>query len=568
MAATLPSLAQSRYTDIKEEPVGKLLVPIKDYDTEQLLPLEEAVAPITHLFIDLEEYVYIAKHNCQQPEDGLTQDESAALHLYTMQFSAGDSLYVILNQTLRSERRDFLQPFFKFLKVFMTALFKLDFIRATVWRGVRGVDLSQKYKTGVKFAWWGVSSCTTTLDILEKSDFLGKTGTRTVFSIECMNGKSVLKHSYFSESEKEVILMPGTYFEVMGQANPAEGLHIIHLKEIKPPFPMIKPPFVKQQQGQATPSGSSSGSIESSSITKSAVGRESDSSSYNTNSIAASVSSEISTIETATAALNLNKLQQKPRLCININKTDHYRIMTANDKYLLHKVKDRLCLIDVDGNEILNVNIYFYVWDMCWSSFLNQFLIPEYMGDSKLYSLDISSNNGLIPVLKLDGRVPSCSCYEAILLVSSAGKGSIIEVYEMTDSKLIRTYRPPVSCKKDQEIRMIRFNSNGTCVGVVLTVGRFPHYASASFELRQASNMKVVQIVNLGKDSSDVLALPNEQFLLSSHENRKLFLIDSNGQLKETIPYDTDVKSTAFLTDKKCLVIQTYESAELRFYDL
>ncbi len=41
--------------------------------------------------------------------------------------------------------------------------------------------------------------------------------------------------------------MPGTFFEVMGQVNPAEGLHIIHLKEIKLPFPLLKLPFSQQQ---------------------------------------------------------------------------------------------------------------------------------------------------------------------------------------------------------------------------------------------------------------------------------------------------------------------------------
>ncbi|CAF1294539.1 unnamed protein product [Didymodactylos carnosus] len=181
-----------------------------------------------------EENVWIAKQNCQNPQDGLSQNESASIHLYTMQFTLGESLYVVLNRTLRAENRDDLKPWFKFLKLFMTALFKMNSIRATVWRGIRDVDLSGKYKKGVKFAWWGVSSCTTTIDVIET--FLGKTGIRTIFSVACLNGKSIIKHSYFSVSEQEIILTPGTYFKVVGQVNPAEGLHIIQLKEIQPPY--------------------------------------------------------------------------------------------------------------------------------------------------------------------------------------------------------------------------------------------------------------------------------------------------------------------------------------------
>ncbi|CAF3986043.1 unnamed protein product [Adineta steineri] len=91
--------------------------------------------------------------------------------------------------------------------------------------------------------WWGISSCTVSLEVLQKEDFLGTKGLRTLFSIECQNGKSAVSHSYFKDTEKEIILMPGSYFEVMGQLHPANDLHIIHLKEIQPPVPLVKPPF-------------------------------------------------------------------------------------------------------------------------------------------------------------------------------------------------------------------------------------------------------------------------------------------------------------------------------------
>jgi hypothetical protein len=84
-----------------------------------------------------------------------------------------------------------------------------------------------------------------TIEVLENDQFLGKHGLRTIFLIECQNGKFVAPHSYFKDSEQEIILMPGSYFEVIGQLNPAKDLHIIQLKEIQPPFPLIKLPFTK-----------------------------------------------------------------------------------------------------------------------------------------------------------------------------------------------------------------------------------------------------------------------------------------------------------------------------------
>jgi hypothetical protein len=42
-----------------------------------LVPLEKAVEPISHLFDDINQYLWTAKKNCQNPEERLTQDESA-----------------------------------------------------------------------------------------------------------------------------------------------------------------------------------------------------------------------------------------------------------------------------------------------------------------------------------------------------------------------------------------------------------------------------------------------------------------------------------------------------------
>ena len=242
---SMVSLTNSRYTDISDEPVDRLLAPINGYQNEPLLSLEEACTPISHFFSDLEESISVAKQNCQYLQmDALTLDERAAVQLYTMEFEIGPSLYVILNQILRSENRRKLHAWFKFLKLFMTALYKIESRRGTVWRGVRNVDLSAVYTTGKQFAWWGVSSCTAAPDILDKSYFLGKTGLRTLFVIDCWNGKSVSDEG----NEREVILMPGTYFEVIGHIDGGSNLRIIHLKEIRSPFPLIKPPFQRQRQ--------------------------------------------------------------------------------------------------------------------------------------------------------------------------------------------------------------------------------------------------------------------------------------------------------------------------------
>jgi hypothetical protein len=243
MATAMEFNESSRFTDLLDEPVDHLLAPIRGYQDQLLLPLPETMNPIWGFFSDIKEYVFVALHNSQNPADDLTQQESASIHLYTMQFHGGPSLYTLLNQSLRAENREELKPWFSFLKLFLTALYKLPSQSQIVWRGIKNVDLSSKYKKGTKFAWWGVSSCTTDLEILESKHFLGKHGLRTLFSIECINGKSIANHSYFKNKEKEIILMPGSYFEVMGKLDSGSELYIIQLKEISPPITLIKPPF-------------------------------------------------------------------------------------------------------------------------------------------------------------------------------------------------------------------------------------------------------------------------------------------------------------------------------------
>jgi len=99
------NLVHSRFIDLRDEPM-RLLHPIKGYENMPLVSLEAAVEPISHFFNSIDQYGWISKQNCENPEDGLTQDESASIHLYTMEFHPGPSLYLLLNAMLRSKERE------------------------------------------------------------------------------------------------------------------------------------------------------------------------------------------------------------------------------------------------------------------------------------------------------------------------------------------------------------------------------------------------------------------------------------------------------------------------------
>ncbi len=111
--------------------------------------------------------------------------------------------------------------------------------------GVRE-DLSALYPKGKEFVWWALISCTASIDVLESPNYLGKSGTRTIFSIQTNSGKLIRAHSYY-ENEEEILLPPGIYLKVTDSLNLADGLHIIHLQEISPPIPTLAEPFDLQQ---------------------------------------------------------------------------------------------------------------------------------------------------------------------------------------------------------------------------------------------------------------------------------------------------------------------------------
>lgn len=231
---------------IVDEP-KQLLQPIAGYAHEPLLSLEEACEPLTDLVPRLEAHIWVAKQNSKQPADGLTEDESAAIRLYTMEWDSGCdesrcSLYTHLNRTLKQVDRAKLRPWFRFLKLFLTALAKLPCApRQTVWRGVRK-NHSEDYPPNAEATWWAFSSCTTSLNVLESDLYLGNIGTRTLFSIETYNGRTIRAHSHF-QVEDEILLLPGTLFEVKSRLNPAPDLHIVHLSQKRPPHDLLEPPF-------------------------------------------------------------------------------------------------------------------------------------------------------------------------------------------------------------------------------------------------------------------------------------------------------------------------------------
>lgn len=217
------------------------LLPINGYEKLEPVSLEEAVEPIQSIFRDLPRDVSNAKNATKRPADGLTPDESAAIYLYTLDVKPR-SFYLVLNELFCHRDRQKLKPWLAYLRLLFNGVYKIPgYSSKIIWHGVKA-DLQAKYQTGKCYTWWAITSCAQSIDVLQSPSYLGDTGVRTIFSIECLNARPIKAHSSY-QREEEILLLPGTYFEVVSNVNTGHGLCVIRLRERAPPYVLLEPPF-------------------------------------------------------------------------------------------------------------------------------------------------------------------------------------------------------------------------------------------------------------------------------------------------------------------------------------
>lgn len=115
------------------------------------------------------------------------------------------------------------------MKLFHTTLDLLPNVKATVWRGVSS-DIGQNLTKDQLFTWWAVSSCSTSINVIQR--FLNDQQHSALFLIEIVHGKNTSGFTEF-EQENEIVLKMGTRLQV--KADPlrrTDGSFTVYLIEI------------------------------------------------------------------------------------------------------------------------------------------------------------------------------------------------------------------------------------------------------------------------------------------------------------------------------------------------
>ncbi|CAF2102514.1 unnamed protein product [Rotaria magnacalcarata] len=229
------SLAQSLHVDYHEN-----FLTLEGYEKMPIVSLEVAVEPLMSLLPSIQTYVRLSKQKCENPADGLTQDESASIMLCTMRWQPLDQcLSVLLNTTLCSTDRQKLKPWFLYLKLLLRALGRLPSAHRRVFRGIK-LDVSELYTKDKTIVWNDFALCTNSIDILHSEKYLGRKGPRTIFTIECNSSKDISKH-LFNPSKYMILLPAATQFKVIKCLKQSHNdLYWIHLKEVQSTLTQIQ----------------------------------------------------------------------------------------------------------------------------------------------------------------------------------------------------------------------------------------------------------------------------------------------------------------------------------------
>jgi len=148
-----------------------------------------------------------------------------SIMLYT-----SNAIYRDLNQCLRDENRLKLKKYFKYLRLFFESMGALPKRKVTLWRGL-SVDLhdSAQYQVGKTVTWWGVSSCTSDINVA-KNFAKGCGGKCTIVTVESETASDISAITFYS-NEKESLLAPGT--QLLVKSNKRNGnVTEVTLKEV------------------------------------------------------------------------------------------------------------------------------------------------------------------------------------------------------------------------------------------------------------------------------------------------------------------------------------------------
>lgn len=216
---------------------GNVLAPLAglfDKIVVKRVTLEEALAPVAEpQRADLVKRCRLKARQLKDRFPKLSEDQRGVLSAYTAELSPPEnSPYWMCNAALREQDRQGAKPWAQFTVLMLSALKALPPAAFDVlFRGYKKSvsELGPNFQTGGVLVLNAFTSVATTAEVM--NTFVGETGPRTVIVFQMQRrGRSVCDFSFFP-AESEVVLPPGTTFDIQSQASLGNGLTLVSAKQ-------------------------------------------------------------------------------------------------------------------------------------------------------------------------------------------------------------------------------------------------------------------------------------------------------------------------------------------------
>ncbi|CAF0962035.1 unnamed protein product [Rotaria sordida] len=235
--------------------------------------------------------------------------------------------------------------------------------------------------------------------------------------------------------------------------------------------------------------------------------------------------------------------------------------LTSNDQHLLIHQEPYLCLFDQDMN-IIRQTLWPYdaIRDMCWSSRLDRFIVLE---KNNIYLIN-ENTMSIDNVHTIEEREwLSCTCSDAVLFASTAEWGSsIMEFTLLSTIKLIKEWKCPLTCTKDEAINSIVYNHENLALMIMNKSKK-----SLRIELRYAKTLNRIWLLQLDirwvqNKAFRCCSLSCNEWLVVDYETGRLLQITKDGKIKKTIQYHP-IPYCATLFDLNKLAVSTVNGVNL-----
>ena len=216
---------------------------------------------------------------------------------------------------------------------------------------------------------------------------------------------------------------------------------------------------------------------------------------------------------------------------------DNWAPIACNSRCLLIHQEPNLCLLDQDLTVIKqNAWIYGTIYDMCWSSALNRFIV---INGSDVFLVD-ETNMSIENIQTLQNRKwLSCTTSQTSLFLSTKVWGSSIMEYSLLPTiELVKQWQSPDTCTRDEVINGIVYN-NGTLVMMI----KNPSAKTIHIEMRSAATLDRLWSVRLNIPYSQNIRtrsclLKHDEWLVVDRNTSRIFHISKDGKMKSSNAYN------------------------------